>query len=206
MRAFNPLRGYKDVRLQEFYLIERLQAKRNIRIAIIGTLGIFLPICEFFPRISILGVLEEKIFGQREWTLDFIFFLIGLGCFGFIRIIHSSVTSKVFSEIEIDPESKDSKLNLTITSKKENGDIATKDRLTLDNSHYEFYYVGKLIFLECKMDKLPLPKEVIDHYLDLTSKRNEEVLTICFEINSKKQTSLKMFTSLLNKITTSTPF
>jgi hypothetical protein len=198
MTGFNPLLGHKYDKLEEFNFNNRSISKTTFW----GT-----ALCSVAIVGSILPWTDNGILGWNGENTHIRILVLFLGIM-FLRVSWSvgQYRPDIFSEIEIDPESKDSQLNLTITSKNENGDIATKDRLTLDNSHYEFYYIGKLIFLECKVDKLPLPKEVIDHYLDLSSKRNEEVLTICFEINSKEQTSPKEFTSLLNKITTSTPF
>ena len=198
MTVFNPLRGYKNDRLEEFNFNNRNIAKTTFWATVLCSVAIVG---------SILPWTDNGILGWNGENTHIRILVLFLGIM-FLRVSWSvgQRHPDFFSVIQIDPDSKDSKLNLTITSKKENGDIATKDRLTLDNSHYEFYYVGNLIFLECKMDRLPLPKGVIDHYLDLSSKRNEEVLTICFEINSKEQTSPKEFTSLLNKITTSTPF
>jgi hypothetical protein len=198
MKAFNPLNGYKKIKLEEFNFNNRSISKTTFWLTSLCSAAIIGSILPWTDD-GILGWNGENV-GIRIAVLliGILFLSVGWGL--------GQYQPDIYSIIEIDPDSKDSTLNLTITAKKENKDIATKVSLTLDNSNNEFYYVGNLIFLECQLDRLPLPTGVIDHYLDLSSKRNEEVLTICFEINSKEQTSPKELISILNKITTSTPF
>jgi hypothetical protein len=201
MTGFNPLRNYKDLRLEEFNFNTRNITKSTFW----GT-----ALCSAAIVGSILPWTDNGILGwhgeyNSEFGIRILVLILGIM---FLRVSWrvNQHYPDVFSVIAIDTDSEDSKLNLTITSKNDTGKIANKDKLTLDNSKCEFYYVGNLIFLECKLDRLRLQTGVIDHYSDFSSKRNEEVLTICFEINSKEQTSPKELSSLLNEITANANF
>jgi len=197
MKGFDPLRSYKDVRLEEFNFNTRNITKSTFW----GT-----ALCSAAIVGSILPWTDNGILGwhgeyNSELGIRTLVLILGIM---FLRVSWrvNQHYPDVFSVIEIDPESTDSKLNLTITSKKENGDIASRDKLTLDNSNCEFSSVGDLIFFECKLDKLRLTSEVINHYSGYSSKCKFGILTICFEINEKNKNSPIELITILNQITT----
>ena len=196
MTGFNPLRRYKDVRLEEFNFNTRDIAKSSFWLTALCAAAIVGSILPWTDH-GILGWHGEY---NSELGVRILVLILGVM---FLRVSWrvNQHFPDFFSVIEIDTDSEDSKLNLTITSKNETGNIANKDKLTLDNSKCEFYYVGNLIFLECKIDKLRLQSEVIDHYSEYSSKGKLGVLIICFEINEKNKTSPIELTSTLNKIT-----